>query len=119
MRRVTHFFGVAVLMVLATGPAAYAGGRWGGAFGGCYLLSTFSASLPTHRDGESWGNLGNRLRSCFFERRTVRGRGYTTHGQDARATSGSFTGGAPVLRGYWYSAEKERVSTFTGGGARA
>ena len=31
MRRVTQFFGVAVLVVLATGPAAYAGGRWGGA----------------------------------------------------------------------------------------
>src|SRR6516162_5042695 len=31
MRRVTQFFGVAVLVVLAAGPAAYAGGRWGGA----------------------------------------------------------------------------------------
>jgi hypothetical protein len=31
MRRVTQFFGVAVLVVLATGPAAYAGGRRGGA----------------------------------------------------------------------------------------
>ena len=30
MRRVTRFLGVAVLVVLATGPAAYAGGRRGG-----------------------------------------------------------------------------------------
>jgi hypothetical protein len=31
MRRVTQFFGAAALVVLASGPAAYAGGRWGGA----------------------------------------------------------------------------------------
>ena len=31
MRRVTQYLGVAALVVLATGPAAYAGGRWGGA----------------------------------------------------------------------------------------
>ena len=31
MRRVTQFFGVAVLVVLATGPASYAGGKRGGA----------------------------------------------------------------------------------------
>jgi hypothetical protein len=31
MRRGTQFLGVAVLVVLATGPAAYAGGRRGGA----------------------------------------------------------------------------------------
>jgi hypothetical protein len=31
MRRITQFFGLAVLVVLASGPAAYAGGRWGGA----------------------------------------------------------------------------------------
>src|SRR5262249_58419716 len=34
MRRVTQFFGAAVLVVLATGPAAYAGGGGGGGGGG-------------------------------------------------------------------------------------
>ena len=37
------------------------------------------------RDGESWGNLGNRLRSFFFEG-PVRGRGYAILGQDAQGT---------------------------------
>jgi hypothetical protein len=38
------------------------------------------------------------LRSCLFERSTVRDRGYTIHGRVARATSLSCTGRMPVIR---------------------